>query len=296
MSDRISFVQGADITDGKPTWLLDAWRVYQWDVTPQDMTTMSFYNGVNGNPPAMVRGIGGFIYTLYNGNTLLDEVVYQNIQATGGGPNLAIGDGTTISYPYNAISLGTGPKNFQDFDPAATHYYVTVGAYDPGATNSVSTKPMFYVHRFNIIDPACNDFEHYQFSWLNSYGFRDYYTFNKKKTRSVSINRNEFLKEGADYAGSTYDVNTYDRGTTVYSQKLQEVHTAFTGYITDEDARFLEGLYISADVKVRMGDSTDWWPISLLTTQYTEKTVRTDKLFQYELTFKQANNLKSQRG
>jgi len=295
-TDRVKWVYASEITDGKPTWLLDNMKVYLWDVTPQDMTTITYYNGVNGNPPAMVRGLGGFRWTLYNNNILLDTVEYQNIQSMGGGPNIAIADGTTISYPYNAISVGTGPKNFQDFDPSATHYYVSAGAYDPASTLGVGTDPMFYVHRFNIVDPACNDYEHYQFSWLNSYGFRDYYTFNKKKTRSVNITRNEFLKEDADYSASQYDVNTYDRGTTVYSQTLKEVYTAFTDYISDADASFLEGLYISADVKVRMGASTDWWPISLISSNYTEKTSRQDKLFQYEITFKQANNLKSQRG
>lgn len=295
-TDRVNFVYGADITDGKPVWLLDGMRVYTWDVTAADMTTISFYNGVNGTPPAMVRGLGGIRYTLYNGTTLVDTVVYQNIQAFGGGPNINPNDGTTVSYPYNAITAGTGPKNFQDFDPSATHYYVSTGAYDPNAQAFVGGDPMFYVHRFNIIEEACNDFEHYQFSWLNSYGFRDYYTFNKKKTRQVAITRNEFLKEDANYASSSYDVNTYNRGTTVYSQKLQETYTAFTDYISDADAAFLEGLYISADVKVRMGGSTDWWPISLISSSYVEKTTRKDKLFQYELTFKQANNLKSQRG
>ena len=296
-TDRITYVLGQDITDGKPTWLLDNMRVYTWDVTSEDMTTISFYNGVIGNAPAMVRGIGGFIYTLYNDNTLVDTVIYQNTQSMGGGPNLAMGDGTVITYPFNAISLGTGPKNFQDFDPSSTHYYVSVGAYDPAVeAYEVSDEPLFYVHRFNIVDPACNDFEHYQFSWLNSFGFRDYYTFNKQKTRSVAIARNEFLKEDANYASSSYSVGTYDRGTTVYSQKLEEVLTAFTDYISDEDARFLEGLYISADVKVRMGAQTEWWPVSLISSTYTEKTYRKDKLFQYELTFKQANNIKSQRG
>lgn len=296
-TDRVKWVTGASITDGKPSWLTDTMRVYLWDVTQDDMTTMSFYNGLTGAPPAMVKGIGGFIYTQYNGNTLVDTTIYQNLQSNGGGPNLAMADGTDVAYPWNAITAGTGPKNFQDFDPSSTHYYVSVGAYDSSfEAYEVSDEPMFYVHRFNIVDPNCLDYEHYQFSWLNSYGFRDYYTFNKRKTRSIQIARNEFLQEDANYAASTYNVNTYNRGTTVYSQTLQETYIAFTNYISDEDARFLEGLYISADVKVRMGDSTEWSPISLISSNYTEKSYRQDRLFQYEITFKQANNLKSQRG
>jgi hypothetical protein len=160
---------------------------------------------------------------------------------------------------------------------------------------------MHYVHRFNIVEPNCNDFPEYQFSWLNSYGFRDYYSFKKRKDRSVNIQRNEYLREAADYNSNAYDVNIYDRGTTVFSQQLQEEFTAFTDYISDADALYLEKLFTSADVKVRFNDAPgslkyQWMPISLISANWTEKTYRKDKLFQYEIRFKRAHNLKSQRG
>ena len=160
---------------------------------------------------------------------------------------------------------------------------------------------MHYVHRFNIVDPACNDFPEYQFSWLNKYGFRDYYSFNKRKDRKVSIKRNEYLREAADYNAANYDVNIYDRGTTVYSQMLPEEFSAFTDYISDEDALYLEGLFISADVKVRFNDRPgqekyQWVPVSLISNSYDEKTYRKNKLFQYDIKFKLAHNIKSQRG
>jgi len=76
---------------------------------------------------------------------------------------------------------------------------------------------------------------------------------------------------------------------------------AFTDYISDADALFLEGLFKSADVKVRFNDAPgaaqyEWVPVSLLTSSYEEKTYRKDRLFQYNIRFKRAHNLKSQRG
>ena len=141
----------------------------------------------------------------------------------------------------------------------------------------------------------------YQFSWLNEYGFRDYYSFRKRKDRGVKINRNEYLREAANYNANSYDVNIYDRGTTVFSQTLPEDFSAFTGFISDADALYLEGLFISADVKVRFNDAPgaeqyQWVPVSLLSTAYEEKTVRKNKLFQYDIKFKLAHNIKSQRG
>jgi hypothetical protein len=96
-------------------------------------------------------------------------------------------------------------------------------------------------------------------------------------------------------------VNIYDRGTTVFSQTLPEEFSAFTGFVSDADALYLEGLFISADVKVRFDDAPgaeryQWVPVSLLSSAYEEKTVRKNQLFQYDIKFKLAHNIKSQRG
>ena len=87
----------------------------------------------------------------------------------------------------------------------------------------------------------------------------------------------------------------------MFSQALQENFTAFTDFISDEEAIYLESLFTSPDVKVRFNEKPapgkyEWVPVSLLSTSYTQKTSRKDKLFQYDIKFKRAHNLKSQRG
>lgn len=306
-SDRVSYRLGSEITDGKPSWLGGNMRVYDWYVTADDMTTISYYNvPTSVGAPAEMRSIEAFTYWQYNGNTQLSVDIFYNVTSDGGGPNAAPGDGVVPAYPNIAITASTGPKNFQDFaGPLCTHYYVAANSYTSTGCASeypnVGDTSIFYVHRFNIIEPTCNDFPEYQFSWLNSYGFRDYYSFSKRKNRSINMTRNEYLKEAADYNSTSYDVNKYDRGTTVYSQRLEETFEAFTDYISDADALFLEGLFKSADVKVRFNDAPgaaqyEWVPVSLLTSSYEEKTYRKDRLFQYNIRFKRAHNLKSQRG
>ena len=305
-----TFRLGSEITDGKPPWLTGTTRVYEHYVTIDDMTTLSYYNGVGGTGPNLATGIEAFTFWQYNNvtepATLVSVDTIYNNQGNGGGPNSSTGQGTTITYPYKAITVGSGPYNFTDFDAGTTtHYYVATNAWTPGTcvgtTQYLTDDSMHDVHRFNIIDPKCNDFPDYQFSWLNSYGFRDYYSFSKRKDRSVAINRNTYLREPANYNGTSYDVNVYDRGTTVYSQALVEKFAAFTDYISDADAKYLEGLFISADVKVRFNDAEgvlqhQFVPVSLLSTTYTEKTYRKDRLFQYNIEFKIAHNIKSQRG
>ena len=300
-----SYRLGADITDGKPAWLTDIMPVYDHYVTLSDMTTISYYNSVNGTGPALAKSIDAFVFWQYNNTTLLGVNQLYNTVGNGGGPNVTVGQGLTPAYPTRAITCGTGPRNFNDLDSQATHYYVATAPYTDSSCLStiggLADGSMHYVHRFNIIEEGCNDFPTYQFSWLNEYGFRDYYSFNKRKDRGVKINRNEYLKEAANYNATSYSVNIYDRGTTVFSQKLPEEFSAFTGFVSDADALYLEGLFISADVKVRFDDAPgaeryQWVPVSLLSSAYEEKTVRKNQLFQYDIKFKLAHNIKSQRG
>ena len=306
-SERFTGRRAIDIAaagEGIPAFISgNTVKVIEQNVTVDDMTTTSFFNGVSGTGPALAQGIEAFVFYQYNGAVLLSTNVIYNQQSTGGGPQTATSQGVTPIYPFVGITAATGPKNFQDFDGSlVTHYYVIAQPYGTcGNIPNISDASMFNPMRFNIVDENCSDFPEYQFSWLNKYGFRDYYSFNKRKDRNVAINRNTYLQEAADYSSSSYNVNVYNRGTTVFSQALQENFTAFTDFISDEDAIFLESLFTSPDVKVRFNEKGgagkyEWVPVSLMSTSYMQKTNRKDKLFQYDIKFKRAHNLKSQRG
>ena len=309
-TDRFTGRRAIDIFnsgDGIPPFLsASTVNVIEQDVTVDDMTTTSFFNGVRGTGPSNSKGIEAFVFYQYNGPVLLSTDIVYNQQAFGGGPNTSTGQGLNINYPYNGITAATGPKNFQDFAGSnCTHYYVIACPWTATGCitdfNNIARASMFNPMRFNIIDNNCNDFPSFQFSWLNSFGYRDYFSFKKRKDRRVAIKRNNYLSEAADYGGSSYDVDIYDRGTVTYSQSLQENYTAFTDYISDTDAIFLESLFTSPDVKVRFDEKGgagkyQWVPVTLLSADYEQKTVRKNKLFQYEIKFKRAHNLKSQRG
>jgi len=306
-SERFTGRRAIDIAaagEGIPAFISgNTVKVIEQNVTVDDMTTTSFFNGVSGTGPLLAQGIEAFVFYQYNGAVLLSTNVIYNQQSTGGGPQTATSQGVTPIYPFVGITAATGPKNFQDFDGSlVTHYYVIAQPYGTcGNIPNISDASMFNPMRFNIVDANCSDFPEYQFSWLNKYGFRDYYSFNKRKDRTVAIKRNTYLQEAADYSSSSYNVNVYNRGTTVFSQALQENFTAFTDFISDEDAIFLESLFTSPDVKVRFNEKGgagkyEWVPVSLMSTSYMQKTNRKDKLFQYDIKFKRAHNLKSQRG
>jgi len=69
--------------------------------------------------------------------------------------------------------------------------------------------------------------------------------------------------------------------------------------MSDAEAELLKHMYQSAEVKARFSDGPyagQWVPIIITSTNYTEKTSRKDKLFQYTVNFRLASNLKSMRG
>jgi len=284
--------------------LIDVHEVY-----PDDQCTKSFYNLVERDPISPpntnTQGIEGYYIATYGAsNQNFDINFIPNTMTYGGGPNTGIGSGIEPTENFLINTIATGPANLPvTLDPNTTHYYIIPTAYSEYCGlqygDSVVEGAVWRAQRYNIIQEDCNDYPHIQFAWMNSYGMRDQFTFTKRNERTVSIKRNEFLQQTADYNGTSYSVDVQDRGYTTYSQTLRETFSVTSGFINDEQAKLLESLYTSADVMVRFSEGeleNVWQPVKLQTMSYVQKTNRKDRLFQYTLKFTLANNLKSQRG
>lgn len=326
MSDRIDYIMGSDIppTKSKPSYITNNVRLQKNIVYQNSVQTKSYYNEIlrtTPTPSSFVRGIEGFRITEYDRfDTLISDIVIPNTVDNGCGPNTTVSDAIVPSGNTLIVTMGQGPQNlnsFQYYDANGTlqnfglnsstkYYYIAPVAYTPPSCNTdlpPFTDQSTHWIQWYIIEPEeCNDYDHIQFSWLNSLGFRDYFTFTKKNQRSVTNKRNEYLQEVSDYNAETYEVDPGNRGRTAYSQTLEETWTASTDYMSDEMAKYLESMFNSADVRVRLGYQAptgydlQYWACNLLSASYIQKTYRKDKLFQYEVRFKLANNIKSQRG
>ena len=109
------------------------------NVFMDDQCTKTFYQEVelgSPNPMPQVNGIEAF-YVLqcsYSGNINTTSII-PNVQGNGGGPNLAIGQGTAISGPFQTITVATGPANLivNNLLPTTTHYYIVPVVYSPVA-------------------------------------------------------------------------------------------------------------------------------------------------------------------
>ena len=301
-----------------------------------DQCTKSFWQNiarVAGPYPAnqAVQGIEAFWVLQVNATgNIFNTSTLANTQSSGGGPNVSLGQGLIPSGNFNVITLATGPANFPIgfLSPNCTHYYIVPVLYTPTSpTNCITSEQgqaplmseaawraqrynVVHTNRYNMstepptflgIDQTapCNDYPHIQFAWLNSEGFRDQFTFTKRNEKKINTKRNNFLKEAADYNDTRYIVDKQSRGFTTYSQSIKEDWTATSGYMNDEEAALIESMFKSPQVNVRfsIGEyANEWIPINLISSSYTEKTYRKDRLFQYTVNYKLANNIKSQRG
>ena len=294
------------ISDGwfSPTGI-DVHNVYA-----DDQCTKSFFQPTNrggASPPVFnAQGIEAFIIAEYDANgNMTSERQINNIINNGGGPNNTPGQGLVATGNFKVVTIGTGPDNLPGFNlnPSTTHYYVMPMVYSPVTSEcgggGLLYTPAWKAQRYNIIQEPCNDYDHIQFAWLNSLGYRDQFTFTKKNEKKINTERNNFLQEVADYNSTSYAVNKQSRGFTTYSQNIKEVWEATSGYMNDDEAKLLESMFKSPSVMVRQSTgeyANQWIPINLISSSYTQKTYRKDRLFQYTVNYKLASNIKSQRG
>lgn len=284
---------------------VDVHNVYR-----NDQCTKTFYSLVDrtgGTPaPLEVRGIEGFWVLQYNGTSQNASVVsfIPNTQASGGGPNIAVGQGNQVSGVFQTITIATGPANSTiPISPSTKYYYILPVLYgcpaDPQQQEDVMNTAAWRAQKYIINEEPCNDFPHVQFAWQNSFGYRDQFTFTKRVDHSTKTKNNNFLKGAADYNSTGYDVDIQDRGYTTYSQLIENDFTVQSNFMTDQEAELLKHLFQSGEVKVRFSQgpyADQWVPVILTKTTYIQKTNRKDRLFQYTVSFKLATNTKSMRG
>ena len=270
----------------------------------RDDYLISFITKFNENiiapPPTGCDGIKAIRLTWYVGDLLIDDEVYSNIEANGGGPGANVNLDRLWVYPYNATSFDMSYLLHQDNYDRCTHVYVSATTYK-GLTcgsefNNFDSNPCSEVYRIDFINDECNDFAPVQVSWLNSLGFRDYFYFSKRTDESINITRNNFERVEGSWESDRFEVPQYDRGQTTFSQDLTINRTINTRFLSDDEAAWLKNLYISPDVRVRYDGSTEWIPITITDNRWTERTFRKDKLFQYTLNYVEAHKINSQRG
>jgi len=196
--------------------------------------------------------------------------------------NLATAEAIVANYTVEIVSMN---QCYWDAEGAP--------ADDAAVTLEPYLGDVIYSFNFEIDDP-CSAFEPITVSFLNQYGVKDYYTFDRRNTYNVNTNRQEYYKTNSTWSEAVYSINQHDGGAQTFSSKIQSNVTLSTDWMSDEVSQWLEELYTSPSVQLYIDGN--WEPCVITSNNYEQKTYSRNRMFQHILTVKYANNKQVQRG
>ena len=291
LSDRTYYTQDASTLPGTvPTKVTGT--VYRMSRRSDDDLTFSWMNDWEGSTVTGFSGLAGFAIDTYDADdNLITTTTTTNIINNGGGPNTAPTDNIQPSGSYSVISIAAGNNNTDvNLSTGLSYYYITpyIFKYDPGLQ---SGKAFAYDPvRVDIDDSNCaTGFTPIEFSWVNSYGFKDYFTFEKRNEKQTKVQRSTYNKTFPDWSQATYAPTAQNRGESVYGVEVDDSYTATTRYITEDEMIYLRNLIVSPEVKIKFEDTNEWVPVIITTDTWTQRSFVKDGLFQLEIRFKLAN-------
>ena len=133
-----------------------------------------------------------------------------------------------------------------------------------------------------------------RFAFVNDYGVWDYYTFSLADANTYEIDRGIYKQNFVDYSTGTTSVpyNIARRGNNSYYTNINQTFTANSDWLIQDEADWLQQLFYSPNVYIQ--DGFDMVPVIITTSTLNAKTnPRTQKLFNYQITYTLANNKRS---
>ena len=152
---------------------------------------------------------------------------------------------------------------------------------------------VIYSQTFQIDNP-CTGYEPVTVSFLNSFGVKDYFTFDRRNTYGQSIKRNNYDKMLGSWSASAFEIDPHGRGRKTFSTEVQTNMTLNSYWMGDAESAWLEELFTSPHIQVYYNGV--WEPAVITSSSYEQKTATRDGLFQHTLAVQFANTKNVQRG
>ena len=289
-----------------------------YKVRSDEHRTLSFFNIIANYNDGSMWGPNESPFfvkiSYYNSVGSLIEADIRTITSTLGlGNRVDCNDNTSSVHTDDQFigTIGVGPWNIQNGPftwtyPAQTAYY-TVQIYSKNYCVEPSIIPdcddiatledylgyVIYEARFEIEDP-CTPFEPINVSFMNQYGVKDYYTFDRRNERSSTTDRNNYTKVLGSWDAASYTISNTDRGNTVFSSDITTTMNLSTYWMSDDESKWMEELFVSPAVEIFYNGV--WRPVVITTQTYNERTFNRNRMFQHEITVQFANKKKVQRG
>lgn len=225
---------------------------------------------------SQVSGLVTLTYTFYDSNgTYISEI----------SEGLNLSANTMLNFgagPANLIS-GSTPTNWGSYKITLTDI-----------SNDYIADADYTVYRKD----KCDRYDSTSLYWLNFHGGWSNFLFNKKRTATTKINRTNYDKF-LSYGYSTNTAFNAARGLTNFRNTQEQEITLNTDWVNDEEVTLLEDLFMSTDVRVLTtlpNGVQKLIPCIVLDTEFVEKNVQNDKLFNYSIKIKMATQKITQNG
>ena len=153
---------------------------------------------------------------------------------------------------------------------------------------------LIFQKSFTVTDDVCERFEPVQLSFVNKFGVKSYFTFDKRNTRQTVTERNNYTEALGTWSAPLFTIDPQGRGTRAFSSTATTTMTLSSDWMSDPVSEWLQELYQSPSVNIYINGQ--WEPCNLITNTYIQKTYARNFLFQHEVQVEFANNQKIQRG
>ena len=191
----------------------------------------------------------------------------------------------SLSSDYQLYTMPVGTANLEGLSGLTSSLTLSNAAY-----YDVS----FFIGNLNQtivrrkIVTNCSPFQNVRIMFLNRVGGYDFYNFNYDSKLSTTIKRTEFNKT------LNYNYKIGDRGRSVFTIDAESQTIINTDWISEYDYSFLQELATSPDVYVIDEVRNIKLPIIITDSNYDQKTLLREKLFNLTLTYKYAYNINTQ--
>ena len=206
---------------------------------------------------------------------------------------------TAITTDRQMIAMAlSGPKNWKTFGGLGIGAAISAGyvntyemRLEDGAGVAKSTNLVTH-----IVDVDCYNGNPMSLGWQNQAGGWDFFNFAQKRVKSTTSNRKTFYKDAGTWQASTDFApwSDVEGGTTTYMADNQRSIQLNTGWITDDESKLLESLFISEAVFLLNPDDPNYSTnVKLTNTSYTQKLSKNDGLIKYALTIEYGKTRKN---
>lgn len=317
VSTNASYTRTYDWLTNWPT--TNASGIPKYKVRSDEWKTLSFFNRIyNYDSGAQWGPNEAPFFVKYQFFNAAGSNLGIDIQTISAGTGLDVRTDCTdlsVSYTTDAELIGTigvGPQNIQNstaFWPSQPVASYTVEIYSINACDINDIGPIddcgdeallsdylgfpIYQAAFEV-DDYCQKFEPITVSFMNAFGVRDYYTFNKRNTYTSSVTRNNYKQQLGSWSESTWNIDETGRGRRTFSTRSTTEMTLQSDWMTDAESIWLEELFNSPHALIYINGA--WEPVVILTTEYQQMTSARNGMFQHEITVQFANDKNIQRG